>query len=456
MVSCVLRPSRLSGTARPPPSLPLAKRMLWAACLGEGGVIGNCPEHPDLHAIIDLGGQLGADAVMENNTADIFGPETPMPPDDVDAKSNACASRLAASMALLCDLPISVSHPLLPAGASKWLDWAASAMGLRMVRTTDKLSISGPASTQSLELEERAGAFWAPGLFMAAPIAGTDTVFTLDDFTAWQPSTSLTLAVLDGLDIRFSLEEEERTLTIAGGQTYPAVQADVENDWRTGSYLLGALLLAGNGGVALPQYSLQPERSFWAGFESAGLVSWNEDGNEIRADGRAADSRPAGRGSAGPGPFHLPEVIDARAYPSLLPLILVLATQSDSPVSIQPLYPLSPRSQIRLSFAMEQLVALGADIGRTEDTVEVKPSKLKGGAVDSGGDSRVAMALGLAGLVANGEVVLEGAEAVSDAHVDFWTELRKLGADVRMAAAAPGITAAAPAEAGKTGIEPAP
>ncbi len=440
MVSCVLRQGSLSGTARPPPSLPLAKRMLWAACIGEGGVIGNCPEHPDLRAIMDLGAQLGADAVMENNTADVFGPETPMPPDEVDVKNNACASRLAVAMALLCDLPSSVSHPLVPAGASKWLDWAVSAMGLRMVRPPDKLSFSGPATVQALDLEERAGAFWAPGLFMAAPVAGTDTVFTLDDFTAWQPSTSLTLAVLEGLDIRFTLEEEERTLTIPGGQAYRAVQADVENDWRTGSYLLGALLLAGKGGVSLPSYSLQPERSFWASFESAGLVSWNEDGNEIRVDGRAADSHPAGRGAAGPGPLQLPDIVDARAYPSLLPLILVLATQSVNPVSIQPLYPLSPRSQIRLSFAEEQLVSLGAAITRTENSVEVKPSKLKGGAVDSGGDSRVAMALGLAGLIANGEVKLEGAEAVADAHVDFWSELRKLGADVRMAAAVPVVS----------------
>lgn len=419
MVSCVLRPSRLSGTARPPPSLPLAKRMLWAAVLGEGGVIGNCPDNADVRAIMDLGSQLGADAVMENNTADVFGPETPMAPDEVDAKSNACASRLAASMALLCDLPRSVSHPLLPPGASKWLDWAAAAMGLRMVRTTDKLSISGPAAIQALDLEERAGAFWAPGLFMAAPIAGADTVFTLDDFTAWQPSTSLTLAVLEGLDIRFTLEEEERTLTIPGGQAYRAVQADVENDWRTGSYLLGALLLAGSGGVALPSYSLQPERTFWASFEAAGLVSWNEDGNEIRVEGRRA--------------LHLPDIIDARAYPSLLPLILVLATQSDSSVSIQPLYPLSPRSQIRLSFAIEQLAALGAVISRTEGTVEVKPSRLQGGAVDSGDDSRVAMALALAGLVASNEVRLEGAEAAEQAHAGFWSELRKLGADARMA-----------------------
>ena len=437
MVICRIRPGRLSGTARPPPSLPLAKRMLWAAVSGEGGVIGNCPAHADLRAILDLGEQLGADAVMENGTADVFGPETPMPPDEVDVGSNPCSSRLAVALALLCDLPRSVSHPLLPAGASKWLDWAATAMGLRMVRTTDKLSISGPAATQALELEERAGAFWAPGLFMAAPLAEADTVFTLDDFTAWQPSTSLTLAVLDGLGIAFSLEEEERTLTIPCGQSYPAVQADVENDWRTGSYLLGALLLAGNGGVALPRYSLQPERSFWAGFEAAGLLSFNEDGNEARVIANHELS--------------LPGIVDPRAYPSLLPLILVLATQSGSVVSIQPLYPLSPRSQVRLSFAIEQLSAMGALITRTEGSVEVKPSRLKGAAVDSGGDSRVAMALGLAGLISNGEVVLEGAEAAYDAHADFWTELRKLGADVRMAPSAP-----ASASGTNTGPEPSP
>ena len=418
MAQCILNKSRLSGTPRLPPSLSLAKRMVWAAVLGEGGIIGNCPNHPDIPAILRLGKQLGADVAFENGTADIFGPDTPMAPDEMDCESNECASRFAASLALLCESPKTVSNLHLPAHALDWLEPAAQTMGLRLIKSADKISVSGPASEQAVELEGSAGAFWAPGLLMAAPMANTDTLFMLDDFTAWQPSVALTLSILDGLDIRFSLEDEARTLVIPAGQSYIGLNADVERDWRTGSYLLGALLLAGKGKLALPRTSLQPERAFWANLEAAGLLEWNEEGNEVSVKSNSA--------------LPLPEILDGRSYPSLLPLMLLLATQSEAPVSIQPLFPLSPRTQIRLTFVIDQLNLLGADIKAEKESIEVKPSKLHGGEVDSGDDSRVAMALGIAGLISSGEVKLNGAEAVSGAFLDFWSELRKLGADVKM------------------------
>ena len=434
MAQCIIKQSRLSGTPALPPSLSLAKRMVWAACLGEGGVIGNCPNHPDIPALLRIGQSLGADVAYENGTADIFGPETPMPPDEIDCESNSSASRFVTSLALMCELPHAVSNYSLPVHALEWLEPASHSMGLRLVKTADRISVSGPATNYAVELEGSAGAFWAPGLLMAAPMSSADTMFTLDDFTAWQPSVALTLSILSGLDINFALEDEARTLVIAGGQRYIGLNADVENDWRAGSYLLGALLLAGRGSLRLPRTSLQPERAFWANLEAAGLLSWNDAGDEVSVRSRAVQSAQQGRPA-----LPLPDTLDGRAYPSLMPLMLLLATQSETPVKISPLYPLSPRTQIRLTFITDQLARLGADIQITKEAIEVKPSKLHGGEVDSGDDSRVAMTLGLAGLISNGEVRLNGAEAVSGAFLDFWSELRKLGADIKMSANEPAL-----------------
>ena len=52
---------------------------------------------------------------------------------------------------------------------------------------------------------------------------------------------------------------------------------------------------------------------------------------------------------------------------------------------------------------------------------------LRGAACDSRGDHRLAMALAVAGMVAEGETVLSGAEAVSISYPSFWEHLTELG-----------------------------
>jgi 3-phosphoshikimate 1-carboxyvinyltransferase len=70
---------------------------------------------------------------------------------------------------------------------------------------------------------------------------------------------------------------------------------------------------------------------------------------------------------------------------------------------------------------------MGADLDVLEDGWEVRgPTRLRGAAVDSAGDHRVAMALGVAGLLADGVTEIDGAEAVSISYPGFWTDLETL------------------------------
>ncbi len=55
------------------------------------------------------------------------------------------------------------------------------------------------------------------------------------------------------------------------------------------------------------------------------------------------------------------------------------------------------------------------------------PTPLRGAEVDAGGDHRLAMALAVAALAAEGETVITGAEAASVSHPGFWTDLRAPG-----------------------------
>jgi 3-phosphoshikimate 1-carboxyvinyltransferase len=128
----------------------------------------------------------------------------------------------------------------------------------------------------------------------------------------------------------------------------------------------------------------------------------------------------------------LPQSLDLRSFPSLYPLSLVLATAASNPVRLEPLFPLSPRSRRRLIFCAQQLISLGADILITDSFVEVRPSLISGGEAYSGSDSKIAMALALAGLISKSGVSIVGAEAADRACPSFWNDLQSLGAEVKI------------------------
>jgi 3-phosphoshikimate 1-carboxyvinyltransferase len=73
------------------------------------------------------------------------------------------------------------------------------------------------------------------------------------------------------------------------------------------------------------------------------------------------------------------------------------------------------------------LTAMGANITAHDDGWSVKgPTSLHGARVKSAGDHRVAMALAVAGLLAEGETEIEDAECVEISYPDFFDQLESL------------------------------
>jgi 3-phosphoshikimate 1-carboxyvinyltransferase len=81
----------------------------------------------------------------------------------------------------------------------------------------------------------------------------------------------------------------------------------------------------------------------------------------------------------------------------------------------------------RIASMAAGLVAMGARIEELPDGWDITgPVKLKGARVSSEGDHRVAMALAVAGLLAEGETEVEGAESVAISYPSFWDDLESL------------------------------
>ena len=83
----------------------------------------------------------------------------------------------------------------------------------------------------------------------------------------------------------------------------------------------------------------------------------------------------------------------------------------------------------RIATTVAELRKMGADIEELPDGFIVHgPTQLKGTHVSSHGDHRLAMALAVAGLIAEGVTIVEDAACVSDSFPGFEKTMGQLGA----------------------------
>jgi 3-phosphoshikimate 1-carboxyvinyltransferase len=103
----------------------------------------------------------------------------------------------------------------------------------------------------------------------------------------------------------------------------------------------------------------------------------------------------------------IPRLIDE------LPVIAVAATQAQGITTVHEAAELRAKESDRISTLVTELRKLGAKIAELPDGFVVEgPSVLHGAVVDSHSDHRLAMSLAIAGLVAQGETTILGAESI--------------------------------------------
>jgi len=110
-----------------------------------------------------------------------------------------------------------------------------------------------------------------------------------------------------------------------------------------------------------------------------------------------------------------------------LPVLAVAATQMPGRSVISGASELRVKESNRIAAMEEGLAAMGADITAVDDGWVINgPRFLEGARVSSQGDHRVAMALAIAGLMADGKTEIDGAECVEISYPEFFDHLEYL------------------------------
>ena len=125
-------------------------------------------------------------------------------------------------------------------------------------------------------------------------------------------------------------------------------------------------------------------------------------------------------------PFSINEEIMPRLVDEV-PILAVAACFCDGESKITGASELRVKETDRLAVMTRQLTAMGADIDEHPDGLTIRGGRtLRGAALDSETDHRVAMSLAVAALLATGNSTLSRSEAAAVSYPTFWDELERL------------------------------
>ncbi len=110
-----------------------------------------------------------------------------------------------------------------------------------------------------------------------------------------------------------------------------------------------------------------------------------------------------------------------------IPVLAVAACVAEGTTVIRDAQELRVKEADRIATTAQELSKFGAEIEELPDGMVIHGEKqLRGAECHSHQDHRLAMALGIAALVAEGESVVHGAEAVDFSYPGFWRDLARL------------------------------
>ena len=123
---------------------------------------------------------------------------------------------------------------------------------------------------------------------------------------------------------------------------------------------------------------------------------------------------------------------DLSDMPDSLPALAVVGCLAKGTTRLKNVEHARLKETDRIATMCSELKKMGADISEQRDGLIIKSSSLKGQAVCSHKDHRIAMALAIAGLAAQGTTKILDADAVSVTFPQFPDLMKQLGADIEI------------------------
>ena len=287
-------------------------------------------------------------------------------------------------------------------------------MGIRWEQSGDSLIVDGKLSPGTYSLRGDVSSQFITGLLLALPQLPADSVIRITTKLESRAYVELTRRVQALFGV-VSHWQDENTLLIPGRQTPVSPgRAAVESDWSHAAFYLTAGCLAYGGPlrlIGLDMDSTQGDRAMLDILRSMGAIINIKDG------------------VIGICPSRLHAItVDASQIPDLVPILAVAMAAAEGESRITGAARLRIKESDRLSAMRAALTACGADVIELPDGLIIRGGKpLHAASIDGSNDHRIVMAMAIASAIADGDLTISDAQAVSKSALAFWEEFASLG-----------------------------
>jgi 3-phosphoshikimate 1-carboxyvinyltransferase len=208
---------------------------------------------------------------------------------------------------------------------------------------------------------------------------------------------------------------EDRTVTLTPGPLR-ATSVVVPGDISSAAFLLVAAAIVGDARVTLHRVGVNPTRTGVLDVLQAmgARVETERAADEGEPTASLTITTTALRATTIGGGLLIPRLIDE------IPILAVAASLAEGTSVVHDATELRVKESDRIAAIARELGKMGALIDERPDGMTVTgPRRLRGASVNSGGDHRMAMALAVAALVADGETVIDDVACVATSYPGF-------------------------------------
>ena len=272
------------------------------------------------------------------------------------------------------------------------------------------LVLGGKLTSGSYSLPGNISSQFISGLLFALPLLESGGVICVTGNLESRPYVDMTLDALRLFGI--TVQEEEKpaiAFRVPGGQTYRSVKiVQTEGDWSNAAFWLCAGAI-GTGGITCTGLDINSRQG-----DRAIIELLKKFGACVSVDN--------GEVTVSPGTLNGIE-INAEDTPDLVPVLAAVASAARGKTVIKGAGRLRLKESDRLRTVAASLCGLGADVTETDDGLVIQgKKKLQGGAVQSFGDHRIAMAAAVLSGACSNPVTIQNAEAVNKSYPAFFDD----------------------------------
>ncbi|MBC7826922.1 MAG: 3-phosphoshikimate 1-carboxyvinyltransferase [Chitinophagaceae bacterium] len=429
-----IHPSGISGIIQAPASKSSMQRACAAALLHFGKTVIHYPGHSnDDKAAIGLIQQMGALVNAEENKLVITSKGVQPFSNQVNCGESGLGIRMFAPILSLSEMEITIyGEGSLLTRPMDFFDEVFPQLGIEISSNKGKLPlrVKGPLQPRNIEIDGSLSSQFLTGLLMAYSAAGAKDVSIKVKNLKSRPYIDLTLDVMKrfcfnvpenknyeefyfpGFDYAQQKSLDPSTSFRTSLRTYT-----VEGDWSGGAFLLVAGAIAGN--IVIEGLDISSTQA-----DKAVLTALQQTGASLSIQSNRIEIGPAqGRLKA----FHF----DATECPDLFPPLVALAAYCEGKTVIEGAKRLTHKESNRAITLQNEFKKMGIDIDLQDDLMIVQGGTgVKGHAVHSHHDHRIAMACAVAALKADGETSIGEAQAINKSYPDFYLHIQQLGASL--------------------------